>query len=183
MAATILTVDGFDTGTLGLIVQEVEGWQTTPRHNWPVVSVPNVPGQVVTSRPPVILPRDILVRAMMTAATAASLRVNLNHLKARIGATGTEILVRFPDDATLEFEALMAQISVVGQAPQFIGVNPWYEVLIQVSCYQPFARTTTDNTPTFNATADDMPMGTAPTFPVLQMGPCTNPVIIYRDSG
>ena len=119
----------------------------------------------------------------MTAATAASLRVNLNHLKARIGATGTEILVRFPDDATLEFEALMAQISVVGQAPQFIGVNPWYEVLIQVSCYQPFARTTTDNTPTFNATADDMPMGTAPTFPVLQMGPCTNPVIIYRDSG
>lgn len=183
MAATILTVDGFDTGTLGLIVQGVEGWQSTPKHTWPVVTVPNVPGQVVTTRPATILPRDIMVRGMMTGATAAALRANVDELKARIGATGTEILVRFPDDTAREFEARMSQISVVGRAPQFIGVNPWYEVLIQVSCFQPFARTTTENTPTFNATPDPMAMGTAPTFPVLQMGPCTNPVIIYKDSG
>lgn len=183
MAPTVVYVDGFDTGTLGLIVRGVTGWQNMAQHTPETARVPYLTGMTVLAAKETVSPLDLSVQGYMTGATDTALRAALDELKARLH-TGADVALRFVDIATREFPVRVLGVDVVGQPPQFIAVNPYYDVTIRAACYDPYLRETTDSTPTFNATADAMALGTAKSFPVLRIdGVATNPVVIYRDSG
>ena len=177
MAARTLIVDGTDLGTIGFIGDKFPNPFDAPDRVYRQETAHARVGTVVSTATPTIRGRTFKVSGHVLADTAANADAYLHELKYRLYAPS--VLVRFSRDETVEYRARCVSIASKPVKPEM--VQRAFEVTIEFLLTDPRTYAIADSVVGFS-TATDMPLGTAPTDPVIRLSSGTNPILIYKDS-
>lgn len=175
-------VNGYDLSGLYFTVEQADGWLSSPAVLERETQLPQRAGTVPLAPLAETAPRDITVQGVVRGTSLANCRANIDALKARL-FNGT-IEVSFGDQADRFVLARCAGKDVLATPPQFM--NPNSRVSIRLHCPDPLIYAVNPTVIGFGAVASErsaLALGSAVAMPLITVGPCTNPVVIYRDSG
>lgn len=174
-----LLVNGFDTGELGLVVQnDLSGWRDGLAVEGEFSGIPGRVGTVPLAREPETTAREITVAGVQWAGSNQQLRQRLDRLKARLYAGTVE--VSFSDDPDRFFLANTDDVTVTGIAPALHGEAHEVEISFFVTDPQIYERP--GRVVDFTAARAVVPVGTGTSFPEIHIsGPVTDPTVTYRD--
>lgn len=174
-----LMVDGFDLSTLDFRVQSLAGHRNMPEAVWPQTDVPARYGPVLLSDTAQRKARPIKVQGVFDSTSLASLYANTDEAKARMdGALRTYTVV---DNEAREHRAYLLKWEAQGLPPEL--TTPRTYVTLTLWCPDPRAYSTGDTVVNFGATATAVPLGNAPTHPVIRIaGTASAPALVYKTS-
>lgn len=179
MATGVLFLNDTDVDAasgLGLKVSRIDGHRESPGRTVRAAPVPGRDGHIELSTSTTSPPRVIRVSAMQVGSSLADLMTKLDALKWL--ATGL-VRVRVGDASDREFVGrIKLTVGVLGAWMQGVA----HSVQIEAECPDPLARGLSDQVVGFSGGATQIPLGTAPSRPVIRIGNATNPVITYRDA-
>jgi hypothetical protein len=181
-AQRAMWVNDYDLSGLGLTVEQVDGWLDSPSVLERETQLPQRAGTVPLAPLAETAPRDIVVTGVVGSRglSMATCRAYIDALKQRLFA-GT-IEVTFSDHQDKFVLARCNGKQVTATPPQF--ANPYSRVTIRLHCPDPLVYAKLPTTVGFGAVASGrstLPLGTGMAMPMIRVGPCTNPVLIYRD--
>lgn len=177
MPRRVLFLNDFDTYRLGFVVERFEGPGSSARLDYRTQGVPGRMGGVLLDPAPIVPNRTIRIVGALEAATPALARSNLEQLRARFNRGLLE--VRFSDQMDRVWFARRVQGIHDAERGQVRHRILRYTVELE-SC-DAYAYATQATVTTLVATRTSLPLGTAPSAPVISlMGSGTDPVVTYR---
>jgi phage-related protein len=176
---TILSVDGFDLGTLGFNIENPQGWRDGPTSRQLLVAERvNRPGGIVIGDEPREGGRRITVAGVIKGSSAANCRTILDEIQERLAGGSSQVI--FGDETDKYVDAWLERIETVGVGRSF--VDRWLRLRILLHCPDPRRFATSASSVNGITTATDIPIGTAKVYPLLTInGTATNPTITYKD--
>jgi len=177
MPIRTLIVDGYDVSLIGFIGESFRSPFDTGVRTYKQAEAHARIGKVVTSVQPAVNPKNFTMTGHLLGETRAEADSRLNELKHRLYKD--TITVRFSNDETVEYRARCVSVKAVAITPEMI--QRAYQISIQLLLVDPRNYAIADSVVGFGS-ATAMPMGTAPTEPVIRLSGGTNPVMIYKDS-
>lgn len=179
-------IDGTDLKTLGLRVNDLPEIRDGLVTDYATGRVPGRIGVVHLSESNEGQARErritIVGHIIATAGSSAHATVltNLDSLKFRVERRDVQIRSTTPTDRywTGRSESCITPTEPPMHIQRGVGVR-WTFL-----CEDPLAYATSETTVDFNAAATQCALGTGPSYPTITIvGPVTNPIIIYNDSG
>jgi len=160
----------------------VESWTDALSGPARTFATANVPGNVETvklSTSPTVKPGEIQIVGTVTGATKAAMLTSLRQLKGwAVRAVALKLLAL---DANTFVEVDQVGAPVVHFSPN--GVHPAARVTLTFQALKPYWQSTSLSAVTFTGSATDMPIGEAPSRPVIRLtGAYTNPTVTYKNS-
>lgn len=182
MSLTSLTVDSKDLSTLGLILDRPIGWRHSAPRAHRYVQIPKRRGYLKVTKTPVWEPRRLVLTGHIEGSSLAQLRTRHREIVHRL--SDGLLTCSFSDASTEVFYAYMdedgVEVDPVGPALK----SKRHAVTINLVCPDPriYENATTTVTSTTTA-ATDVPLGTAPVEPVIQVTTASTVVsLIYKTS-
>jgi hypothetical protein len=177
---TALYLNELDLGTLGFVVEAVDGLRDGPSVKWPTVTLPGRAGALVLDGRPSSAPRQITIHGTLRGGTVAGLMTALGQLQGVLRGGALEL--RAVDTTDRMVLCRYRERSTVGTFPQL--TSPDAKVVIALEAADPYwyARqpTMVVGPAAFRVSC---PLGAVPSAPVTQiLGAATNPVLTYRNS-
>ena len=164
-----MSVDGWDSEAgVGFKVLEAAPRRDSPSRAWQIAQM-TVPEHALLSTPALYDARLLEVTGLVENTTAANHASDLDQLKARLkgqvaSSTRNEVALEFNDRASKEY--IVRLVSVVTE-PVNSTVLYIDRVTILALMLDPFLRDSSVSTVTGITTATAIPLGTAPSWPVL----------------
>lgn len=177
MSARTLIVDGTDFQTIGFIGDRFPAAFDAAGRNFQEAQAHGRIGRVLTTVKPDVSSRSFTINGHIVASDAATADSNLHEIKYRL--YNDSVLLRFSRDETLEYRARCVAIRASPLQPEM--TQRAYDCSLQFLLIDPRTYAVSDSVVAFT-TATDMPLGTAPTEPIIRLSGGTNPILIYRDS-
>jgi hypothetical protein len=186
------TINGVDpAATYGLVLSEVAGWLDDVQETLPTVAVPGVPGLTLLSTVPVVSPRRLQASGIVQgsgatlALRAADARTKLDGLKALLARPQLSVIMADRSTRSLSADG---ELQVV-RPPAASMIADKLPIVITLTCRDPYYydTATTSVNPILTGVGSALPLGTAPTRPVLTIGfaaTVVNPTFtLYNSSG
>lgn len=176
---TALFLNDFDTSSLGLAVENVDGWNSSPSARDRVTQLPGRVGSIILAPEAETASRTLRLSGVIRSTSVKAVRAAIDELKHRLFA-GT-IEVRFADDPEKVFYARCEEKQLVVTPPQFI--NPYSRVSIGLFCPDPLIYDRLASAIAFTPSVRaPVPLGTAVSAPLIRiMGPVSGLSVTYRD--
>lgn len=177
--ATDFYINDYNVDSLGLLVGDLSGWSSSHEVQDPVVQVPGRAGSFLASRQPIVSPRRVSVAGELKAATLALLLANQEELARR--ALNGVVELTFGDDLTKKAIARCRSFNTGGVFPHFVSLSRI--IVMDFECFDPYRYSIAPSIVTHTSgAASSVPLGTAPSAPVLRIyGAATNPTITLYD--
>lgn len=178
VSVSVTTISGTykDLNDFGFIVDPITGIFDGAKVSFPTASMPGRLQTVVLNTEPTGEPRDLTVKGTVEAGTVALLTAQVRDL---VGWCRRAVAVKTVHDANTYLP--VSQVSVDIEHPSMQGVALTCGVAITFRAFDPLWYATTASAITFT-TNTAMPLGTAPSWPVLRgTGIHTNPLITYKN--
>lgn len=172
-----MIINGYDTSALGLIIEDAPRWRDSPRRSRVQAAVPGRIGLVDLGARPVLEPRALEFTGVQKGDTAQQLRDRLDALKRRLERG--ELEIRTFDMSDRFYRGQLEDLTIAAIRPAF--TQRAHRIKIAFLCDDPRAVAITEDVVAFT-TATPMPLGSAPSHPVVRITTPTNPTIIYRNS-
>lgn len=178
--ADVLFINDVDVDSaagLGVKVGRSEGHRSSPLRRIPTAPILGREGHVELTDEATSGPRILTFDAVQVGDTVSDLTTKLEALK-RLALNGL-VRIRTGDYADREY---------LGRGAIDVGlIGPWlstqaHTLRLEFTCADPLARGLSDLVVDFTGGATQVPLGTAPSKPVLRVGNVTNPTITYRNA-
>jgi phage-related protein len=180
MADTSLLVDGFDLGTLNVVVEKVTGRTGDINSTPQIVTVPGRIGEVVVATAPNVGTRKLSVDLAAIADSRTALLAVLDELKWRLSPQKLHTFV-WVDDQTRECYGYVADIRDNPIEPDLLQRATKYRVTIE--CPDPREYATSDTTvSSIGATPVDLTLGSAPSVPTITVTGAGTFTLTYKNS-
>lgn len=161
--STAVWIDGLDaTAVYGLRVSDSSGARDLPSTRLDTVAIPDTPG-VSLLADPVIEARPITVTGALQGATAADVRLKRDRLLA-ILRRGT-LRLRMADAPSREITVHIVSAKITSSGAQQLART--LPITIETIALSPFWRDTTPTTVALSTSPAALPLGTAPSLPVI----------------
>jgi len=175
-----LYVNDYPMDRIGLfpLAEGMQGHRGTLTFRDEVTDLPGRVGTISLARESESTPRRIVLETIGRGTSAANLQTRLREIRQRFSEG--EIEVRFQDDIEKLFYCKLESIDVTGIAPMI--PQPNHNLRITLLAQDPLIYDRNATVAGFSAVAGELPLGTAPTFPIVRIsGAVTNPVLTYKD--
>lgn len=180
MADQVLYVNDVDLDAasgLGVKVGRIDGHRESPTRSVPSAPIPGRDGHVELADVATSGARIIRVDAVQVGSSTSDLLAKLDALK-RLVLDGL-VRVRTGDHSDREWIARCTLRAGV--------IGPWiksraHSLRFEFRCPDPLAQSLSDSVVDFSGGATQMPLGTAPSLPVIRIGNATNPTLTYKDA-
>lgn len=173
-----LLVNGFDLSNLGFRVSQINGTRGGVANAPKSRKIPGRAGLLRTSLAVEMATRTIIVNGTVTGTTIDDLNLKLDAIKFRLTA-GWMLEVTPGDLLDSYFVCLPVQIDEldwpVGQ------VIPKADVQFRFECFDPYRYSTNLQMINLSVIPQPVPLGSAPSAPIVQIGNVTNPVVTFRN--
>lgn len=164
----------------GFVLDRPPGWRDAPFRSHRFVSLPKRRGFLKATADPSWEPRELRLSGVVQGDTNAAARANLRKLKARLSDGG--VRYSFPDASTLEVVGYLAEDGI---AVEPIGpplADDRFRVDVSVVCPSPRYLERSTYSVGFGSTRTLMPLGTAPSYPVVTVSGATTFTLTYKTS-
>lgn len=174
---TTLSAAGFDLSTLGLRVETVGGWRAGSQ-SWRSAVLLGRAGAALLDRAPTEDVRKLTVTGRLFGTSRADVDARFVKIVARLNRGEVKLIT--VDAPTLEFRGYLESWAIEPGQPQLIEKRP--AVTFTFVCLDPWLYATSDTVVPFT-TATAMPLGSAPSLPVITLtGVGAGAVLTYKDS-
>lgn len=174
---TTLTVAGYDTRALGLVLDRVPGVRDVVSLDVPAVAVAGIDGMAATDTTARAGERRFSLAGTLIASSTANLQANYRALHYR--AAGAARVLTLVDDTTRDITAWLTGISFEYLGPQLGGEQARVEMSWRA--LDPYWESTSDTTVNLTNVAAACALGTVASWPIITVDQsCT---ITYKNSG
>ncbi len=178
-APTMVTLNGKDLGTLGLIVSRVIGWRDMPTTRRKTARLAGRDGDTPVSDALEVSPRTVTIEGAIVQDTFAEMKSSVDEIGGRLRVAS---IVRFIDNDDRFMNIHTAQYEVLPLAAQFTAASIGIRIIL--TALDPTIFETANTQISFTITKNNMALGNIPVRPLITInGAVTNPSIIYRDDG
>lgn len=178
---TTLTLDGVDLSTIGLILDDMDGWSDSAPRAHSFVGMPKRREWARVTGKPIYRPRELRLTGHVEGATMAAMRTRLHELKYRF--SDNELGLIFSDASTEIMYGWLGDdgIDVSSLGPALASRRR--RVSIHVVCPDGRIYETITTNSSFGSTASAaVALGTAPVEPIITVQTATTFDIIYKSS-
>lgn len=178
--ATALYLNDLDLGSLGFVVQSIDGLRDGLSLKWSSTALPGRAGALVLDGRPSSTPRQIVIHGTLRGGTLAGLMSALGQLQGVL--RGGAIELRAVDTTDRMLLCRVRDRSTVGTFPQL--TSPDAQVVLSLEAADPYWYSRQPVLANGGAAVRvTCPLGSMPSAPVTQiLGAATNPVLTYRNS-
>lgn len=177
-----LIVNDYDVSRIGVVLENGNsGWRDGLSVRDRGTQLPGRVGMVALSREFETTGRVLNLIGMQKATSMSQLQSWFREFKQRM--TEGTIEIRFVDDLDKVYFGRTEDLGVLGNAPAFAdGNRVGHRIRMQILCPDPLIYARFGTVAGFNSAAGEMPVGIAPSFPIIRInGAVTNPVITMKD--